>query len=83
METLHEMIDRQFDVGDTRLMCGITVPLLIGVASISLFLWVAEWWLLVPTLLCVIALATVVAIGTAGCSRRAATTRTPPGCSLT
>jgi hypothetical protein len=63
METLHEMIDRQFDVGDTRLMYGITVPLLIGVASILLFLWAAEWWLLVPTLLCVIALTTVVAIG--------------------
>jgi len=63
METLHEMIDHQFDVGDTRLMYRITVTLLIGVCSISLFLWAAEWWLLVPTVLCVIALTTVVAIG--------------------
>jgi hypothetical protein len=63
MDTLHEMIDRRYEVGDTRLMYGITVPLLVGVVSISLFLWVAEWWLLVPTLLCVIALTVAVAIG--------------------
>ena len=63
MDTLHEMIDRRYDVGDTRLMYGITVPLLVGVVCISLFLWVAEWWLLVPTLLCVIALTTAVAVG--------------------
>jgi hypothetical protein len=63
MDTLHEMIDRRYEVGDTRLMYGITVPLLVGVVSISLFLWIAEWWLLVPTLLCVIALTVAVAVG--------------------
>jgi hypothetical protein len=63
MYTLHERIDDRFEVGDTRLMYGITVPLLVGVAAIALFLWVGEWWLLVPTLLCVIALTTTVAIG--------------------
>jgi putative effector of murein hydrolase LrgA (UPF0299 family) len=63
METLHEMIDRRFETGDTRLMYGITVPLLIGVVAISLLLAVDAWWLLVPTLLCVIVLAVTVAIG--------------------
>jgi hypothetical protein len=63
MYTLHERIDDRFDVGDTRLMYGITVPLLIGVVSIALFLSIAQWWLLVPTLLCVVVLTTTVAIG--------------------
>lgn len=63
MTTLHEMIDDQFEVGDTRLMYGITVPLLIGVASIALFLGMGDWWALVPALVLVIVLTVGVAIG--------------------
>lgn len=63
MTTLHEMIDQQFEVGDTRLMYGITVPLLIGVASIALFLGMGDWWALVPALVLVIVLTVGVAIG--------------------
>ena len=63
METLHEMIDRRFETGDTRLMYGIAVPLIVGVVAISLLIAVASWWLLVPTVLFVIVLAAVVAIG--------------------
>ena len=63
MTTLHEMIDQHYEVGDTRLMYGITVPLLLGVASIALFLWIGGWWVLAPALLCVIALAATVAFG--------------------
>ena len=63
MTTLHEMIDQHYEVGDTRLMYGITVPLLIGVAAIALFLGIGEWWALVPALLSVIALTATVAIG--------------------
>jgi hypothetical protein len=44
-------------------MYGITVPLLIGVAAIALFLGIGEWWALVPALLSVIALTATVAIG--------------------
>jgi hypothetical protein len=43
MTTLHEMIDEHYEVGDTRLMYGITVPLLIGVAAIALFLGFDAW----------------------------------------
>jgi hypothetical protein len=63
MTTLHEMIDQRYEVGDTRLMYGITVPLLIGVFSISLFLAIGGWWVLGATLLCVVVLAATVAIG--------------------
>ena len=63
MDTLHEMIDRRFETGDTRLMYGITVPLLVGIVSISTLIAVDEWWLLVPTLLSVIVLAVTVAVG--------------------
>jgi hypothetical protein len=63
MTTLHQMIDQQFEVGDTRLMYGITVPLLLGVASIALFLGMGEWWALAPALLSVIVLTVAVAIG--------------------
>src|SRR5262245_30176797 len=38
MYTLHEFFDDHFGVGDTRLMYGITVPLLLGVVSISLLI---------------------------------------------
>ena len=63
MYTLHEFIDDHFGVGDTRLMYGITVPLLLGVVSISLLIAIAEWWLLAPTVLCVIALTVTVTVG--------------------
>jgi MFS superfamily sulfate permease-like transporter len=63
MYTLHEFIDDHFGVGDTRLMYGITVPLLLGVVCISLLIGFAEWWLLAPTVLCVIALTITVCVG--------------------
>ena len=63
MTTLHQMIDQQFEVGDTRLMYGITVPLLIAVGSIVLFLGFGEWWALAPALLAVIVLTLTVAVG--------------------
>ena len=63
MTTLHEMIDQQFEVGDTRLMYGITVPLLICVGAIALFLGFGEWWALAPAVLAVIALTVTVAVG--------------------
>jgi hypothetical protein len=63
MTTLHEMIDQHYEVGDTRLMYGITVPLLIGVAAIALFLGFSEWWALAPAVLAVIALTITVALG--------------------
>jgi hypothetical protein len=63
MTTLHEMIDHRYEVGDTRLMYGITVPLLVGVGAIALFLGFGEWWALAPALLAVIALTVAVTIG--------------------
>jgi membrane-associated phospholipid phosphatase len=63
MTTLHEMIDQRYEVGDTRLMYGITVPLLIAVASIALFLGIGGWWMLAPAMLSVIALTAIVTIG--------------------
>jgi hypothetical protein len=63
MTTLHEMIDQHYEVGDTRLMYGITVPLLIGVAAIALFLSFDAWWALALAVLAVIALTVSVAVG--------------------
>jgi hypothetical protein len=63
MTTLHEMIDEHYEVGDTRLMYGMTVPLLIGVGAIALCLWIGGWWMLAAALLSVIALSVTVAAG--------------------
>jgi hypothetical protein len=63
MTTLHEMIDQHYDVGDTRLMYGLTVPLLLAVASIAVFLGIGEWWALAPALVATIVLTVTVAIG--------------------
>jgi hypothetical protein len=63
MTTLHEMIDQHYDVGDTRLMYGLTVPLLLGVGAIALFLGFGEWWALAPAVVAVIVLTVTVAIG--------------------
>jgi hypothetical protein len=63
MTTLHEIIDQHYEVGDTRLMYGITVPLLLAVAAIALFLGFGEWWALVAAVLAVIALTVTVTIG--------------------
>jgi len=63
MTTLHEIIDEHYEVGDTRLMYGITVPLLTAVAFIAAFIAIGAWWLLAPTVLCVIALTAMVTIG--------------------
>jgi hypothetical protein len=63
MTTLHEMIDDHYQVGDTRLMYGITVPLLLGVGAIALFLWIGGWWALAAALVSVITLSVTVAVG--------------------
>jgi hypothetical protein len=63
MTTLHEMIDQHYEVGDTRLTYGITVPLLLGVGAIALFLGFGGWLALGSAVLCVIALTVTVTIG--------------------
>ena len=63
MTTLHEFIDEHYEVGDTRLMYGITVPLLLGVGAIALFLGIGGWWALAAAVLCVIALTVTVTVG--------------------
>jgi hypothetical protein len=63
MTTLHEMIDQHYEVGDTRLMYGITVPLLLAVGAIALFLGFGGWWALVAAVLSVIVLTVTVTVG--------------------
>jgi hypothetical protein len=63
MTTLHEMIDQHYEVGDTRLMYGITVPLLLAVGAIALFLGFGGWWALAAAVLSVIVLTVTVTVG--------------------
>jgi hypothetical protein len=63
MTTLHEIIDQHYEVGDTRLMYGITVPLLLGVGAIALFLGFGGWWALGAAIVSVIVLTVTVTIG--------------------
>jgi hypothetical protein len=63
MDPLEQQMEHLFGAGDLRLTYGITVPLLVALGSIILFLVLASWWLLVPTLLAVICFTVVVAIG--------------------
>ena len=60
---LETLMERLFGAGDLRLTYGITVPAFIAIAMIVIFTVVGSWWLLAPTLLAVVVLTVVVAIG--------------------
>lgn len=62
-DPLEQQMDVLFGAGDLRLTYGITVPALVAIFCIILFAVLANWWLLVPTLLAVIFFTVVVAIG--------------------
>jgi hypothetical protein len=62
-DPLEQQMDRLFGAGDLRLTYGITVPAIVAIFCIILFVVSANWWLLVPTLLAVIFFTVVVAFG--------------------